>query len=83
VEQQRNEDAEDLDKNEIRHIVQVLNVLIEDAFAAESRRVRVHVDEKENTERHNAGQLVQLSQKECITDLNGHQTKQNRTLTFS
>ena len=58
VKQQRHEDAEDLQKDQIRHVVDVAHVLVEHGRAVHRGRVRVHVNEKENAERDDPGQLM-------------------------
>lgn len=58
--------------------MQVLDMLVKNSFATKRRRIRIHVHEKKNTERHNAGKLVQLSQEECIADLYSHSLTDDR-----
>jgi hypothetical protein len=75
MEKQRNEDAEDLDEDQVRHVVYVLNVLVEAPGSVHRRRVRVHVDEEKHAQRHDTGQLVQLPQQESVAEFYRHGTQ--------
>jgi hypothetical protein len=66
VEQQRNEYAEYLDEKEIRHIMDILNMVVENSRAAHRGRVRVHVNEEINAQRHHSRQLMQFFQQEGV-----------------
>src|SRR5262249_52320103 len=66
VKRERYEDTQYLDEQEIWNIVDVLHMVVENFRSAHRGRIRIHVHEKKHTERDNARQLVQLSQKKSI-----------------
>ena len=72
MKEKRDEYAEDLDENQIRKIVDVENMFVEALRAVHRRGVRVHVDQKENAERNDACQLMQLSEKESVAEFYCH-----------
>jgi hypothetical protein len=57
----RNKNAEDLDENEIRHIMDVLYMLVKNSLTAHRGRVRIHVNEEEYPQRDDPCDLVQLA----------------------
>jgi hypothetical protein len=59
--QQGHEDAQYLDEQKIRHVVNVLNVFIKDTGAAHRGRVCIYMNEVKNAERDDAGYLMQLT----------------------
>jgi hypothetical protein len=66
MKEQRNENAEYLNEKQVRNIVNILDVFIENAGSVHRGRVGIHVHQKKNAERHNARKLVQFSQKKGI-----------------
>ncbi len=72
MKQQRQEDAEDLDQQQERYIVDVLNGLYKARLTVQRFRVGEHVDKKEQSERNDARQLMQLAQQECPGELYRH-----------
>jgi hypothetical protein len=62
MEQQRNENSKDLQKQEIRNVVDILDRFFECRLAVDGFRIREHMHEKEKPQRDDARQLVQLSQ---------------------
>jgi hypothetical protein len=58
---QRHKDAEYLDEQQIRHVVDVLHMFIEHTRSAHSGRIGIDVNEIKNAERNYAGYLVQLA----------------------
>jgi len=62
----RNKDPEDLDEQQIRDVVNILDMLVKNARAIYCGRIRVYVNEKKETERDDARKLVQFSQKKGI-----------------
>ena len=72
MKQQRDKNTEDLDEQKIRHVVNILNMVVEDLRAIQRRRVCVQMDEIEKPERHDAGQLVNFSQQEGFAEFYRH-----------
>jgi len=66
-----------LNKKKIRHIVDVLHMLVKHGRSIHSGRIRVHVDKEKHPQRHNACQLVQLSQKKGIREFDRHRNGTN------
>ena len=62
MKKQRDKDAEDLDEDQIRHVVNVLDVFVKALRTVHRRGVRVHVHEEKDAEWYDAGQLVQLAE---------------------
>jgi len=72
MEQQRYENPEDLDEQKVRHVVNVLNMVVEDLWAVQRCGVGVQMDEIEKSERHDTGQLVKFSQQDCFAEFYRH-----------
>jgi hypothetical protein len=62
MKKQRDKDAEDLEEDEIRHVVNVLDVFVKAPRSVHRRGVRVHVHEEKSAEWYDARQLVQLAE---------------------
>lgn len=61
----RQENAENLDKQEKRDVVNVLYVIIKDLRAVHRRYVRIDVYEVEHAKRHDSRNLMEFTEKEC------------------
>lgn len=72
MKQERHENAENLDKNQIRHIVNVLYVLVKARRAVHRRRVCVHMHKEKRAERDDARQLMQLAQQKSFAHRDRH-----------
>jgi hypothetical protein len=72
VKKQRDKYAEDLEKDQVRHVVNVLDVFVKTPRPVHRGRVRIHVYKKENAKRNDPRQLMQLPQKEGIAEFNSH-----------
>jgi hypothetical protein len=70
--EQRNEDPEDLDEDQVGHIVNVLNMIVKDLSSAHCGRIRVHMHEEKDPQRNNSGQLMEFSQEESVAKSDGH-----------
>ena len=72
MKQQRQENAENLDEQQIRDMMNVGNRVVENFVAAHRLRVRKHVHEKKRAQRHNARQLMQFPHHETSADFDSH-----------
>ena len=72
VEQQWKKNAEYLDKKEIRHVVNVLDMIVEYFRSIKGGGIRVHVHEEKKPKRHDAGQLMEFSQQEGCAEFYRH-----------
>lgn len=61
MENQRQKYPEDLNKQQIRHIMNGLDMLVKNPCTIHRGRISEHVYEKEHAQRHNTRELVQLS----------------------
>jgi len=57
-----NENTENLDKDQIRYVVNILNVIVKYSRPIEGRRIRINMHEEKEAKRDNARDLVQFSQ---------------------
>jgi hypothetical protein len=62
MKKKRDKNAEDLDKNEVRHVVDVLHMVVKHLGAAHCRRVRVNVHEVKDPQRNDPCHLMKFSQ---------------------
>lgn len=72
MKEQRQEYTEYLDKDEIRHIVDFLHMVVEDLRPVHRSRICVHMHKKEQTERNYTRQLVQFSEQKCFAESDSH-----------
>ena len=79
MEQQRKKDAEYLNEQQIRRVVDIFDVLVENSRAVQSCGIRIQMYEVEKPERHDAGQLVEFSQQEGFAEFDRHR-RTDRTL---
>ena len=72
MEEERQKYPEDLQKKQIGYLVNVLYRLYETRLTVHRFRVSEHVDEEEYSERHDARQLMQLSQEKGFREFYRH-----------
>src|SRR6185503_1780488 len=72
MKKQREKNAEDLKKQEVRNIVDILHRFFKCRLAIHRLRIREHMHEKKQAERDYARQLVKLTQQKSITKTNSH-----------
>ena len=77
VENKRHKNTEDLNKQQIRHVVNALDVLVKDLRAVHRGRIGEYVHKEKQAQRHNARKLVQFSQKKGIGEFYRHPKKAN------
>jgi N-glycosylase/DNA lyase len=66
MKEQWNENAEYLNEQQVRDIVNVLDMFIENTGAVHHGRVGVHVHQEKNAERYDARKLVQFAQQKGL-----------------
>ncbi len=71
-EKQRQKNPENLDKQQVRQMMNIGYVVFKNPFAAHYRRISIHMDEKINSERNYSRQLMQLSQEKSSADFYSH-----------
>ena len=69
---ERQKNAENFDKQQIRNVVNIADPVVKNLRAAHCLGIRKHVDEKKRAERNNSGYLMQFSQKESFAEFNSH-----------
>jgi hypothetical protein len=72
VENERQEYAEYLDKEQVWDIVDILHMFVKALGAVHSTRVRKHVHKEKQPQRNYAGNLVKLSEKKSIREFDRH-----------
>jgi len=72
MKKKRQENPENFDKQQVRQMMNVGHVVFKNLLAAHRRRVSIHMHEKINAERCDAGYLMQFPQKKSSADFNSH-----------
>jgi hypothetical protein len=72
MKRERQKNPENLDKQQIRKVMNVGYVVFKNLFAAHHGRIGIHMHQKINAERHNAGYLVQFTKQKRPADFDCH-----------